>query len=172
MSPPSLVAMYRATRLRFGEGLESCNVNGPRNIRPVLFRHFSLLIIRNRSWKCPNEGKQFYTAICVTPKRCDSCALGKRTVSCRNLCDAESLCSAAAKRARVVGKKRALIFQPPKNNYTKSWLNGPKTPEKCFWMPQTSTFSYAVAATGLLLPGSCFTPPPPKKKLWLQITIG
>ena len=41
--------------------------------------------------KVPERG-QFHAAIRVTPKRCDSYAqgaLGKRTVSQRNLCDAE-----------------------------------------------------------------------------------
>ena len=61
---PSLVALYRAMRLRFGYGFESCDANGPRNVkntnlakhRPICFPHFSLLAVRNRSWKCLNEG--------------------------------------------------------------------------------------------------------------------
>ena len=45
--------------------------------------------------KVPKRG-QFHAAIRVTPKRCDSCVhwqvtLGKRTVSRRNLCNAEWL---------------------------------------------------------------------------------
>ena len=31
--PDSLVALYRAMRLRFGYGFESCDANGPRNVR-------------------------------------------------------------------------------------------------------------------------------------------
>ena len=59
-----LVALYRAMRLRFGYGFESCEANGPRNVkntniakhRPIFFPHFSLLVVRNWSWKCLNEG--------------------------------------------------------------------------------------------------------------------
>ena len=48
-----LVALYRAMRLRFGYGFESCDANGPRNVkntniakhRPFFFPHFSLLAV-------------------------------------------------------------------------------------------------------------------------------
>ena len=53
-----------------------------------------LLVDRNESvLKVPRQG-QFHTAICLTLQRCDSCgqsALGTRTVSRRNFCDAELL---------------------------------------------------------------------------------
>ena len=74
-----------AIRLRFGHGFELCDANSPRNaknsylcqslLRPQIARHhpkpqnfpktrrhrpvfprFSLLVVRNRSWKCLNEG--------------------------------------------------------------------------------------------------------------------
>ena len=53
----SLVALYRAIRLRFGYGFASCDANGPRNAkntnlaihRPVFFPHLSLLVVRNWS---------------------------------------------------------------------------------------------------------------------------
>ena len=59
-----LVALYRAMRLRFGYGFESCDANGLRNVKntnlwntgPLVFTHFSLLVVRNWSWKCRNEG--------------------------------------------------------------------------------------------------------------------
>ena len=59
-----LVALYRAMWLRFGYGFESCDANGPRNVkntnlakhRPVFLPHFSLLVVRNRSWEFLNEG--------------------------------------------------------------------------------------------------------------------
>ena len=52
-----LVALYRAMRLRFGYGFESCDANGPRNVkntnlathRAVFFPRFSLLEVRNWS---------------------------------------------------------------------------------------------------------------------------
>ena len=57
--------------------------------------------LRNKSSPCGQESVlkvpkrgQFRAAIRVTPKRCDACAqgaLGRRTVSWRNFCDAESL---------------------------------------------------------------------------------
>ena len=67
-------------------GFESCDANGPRNIKntnhakhsPVSFTHFSLLAVKNRSWKFLNEGK-----IHAAMKRIHSCAqgaLGRRTV--------------------------------------------------------------------------------------------
>ena len=53
----ALVALYRAMRLRFEYGFESCDANGPRNVkstniakhRPFYFPHFSLLVVRNWS---------------------------------------------------------------------------------------------------------------------------
>ena len=52
-----LVALYLAMRLRFGYGFESCDANGPRNVkntnpakhRAVFFPHFSLFLVRNWS---------------------------------------------------------------------------------------------------------------------------
>ena len=62
--PIALVAMYRAMRLWFGYGLKSCdaqwhcprNVNNQNLARQRPFSYFSLLVVRNRSWKSPNEG--------------------------------------------------------------------------------------------------------------------
>ena len=59
----SLAALYCAIRLLFGYGFESCDANSPRNVKsqnlakqsPVYFCHFSLLVVRNRSWKFQNE---------------------------------------------------------------------------------------------------------------------
>ena len=51
-----------------------------------------LVGVRNRFWKCPNKGN--FTLRFVWTKRCDSCAQGalrRRTVSQRNLYNAESL---------------------------------------------------------------------------------
>ena len=50
-----LVALYRVMQLRFGYGFESCEANGPRNIkstniakdRPIFFPHSSLVV---RNW--------------------------------------------------------------------------------------------------------------------------
>ena len=94
----SLVALHRAMRLRFGYRFESCDANGPRNVKntniakhkPIFFP--PLLLVGNKELvlKMPKRG-QFYS---VTRKRCDSCAqvaLGTRTVSRRNFWDAESL---------------------------------------------------------------------------------
>ena len=88
------MALYRAMRLRFGYGFESCDANGPRNVkntnvakhRPVSLP--PLLLVGNKELvlKVPKRG-QFHAAIRVTRKRCDSCgqvALGTQTVSRRN----------------------------------------------------------------------------------------
>ena len=53
----TLVALYRAMRLRCGYGFESCDANGPRNVkntnpakhRAVFFPHFSLFLVRHWS---------------------------------------------------------------------------------------------------------------------------
>ena len=52
-------------------GFESCDANGPRNVkntniakhRAFFFSPCSLLVVRNRSWKCLNEGN--FTLRCV-----------------------------------------------------------------------------------------------------------
>ena len=88
-------------RLRFGYGFESCDANGPRNVkntnlakhRPVFLPPLLLVGSKELVLKVPRRG-QFHAAIRVTIWRCDSCAqgaLGRRTVSRRNFCDAESL---------------------------------------------------------------------------------
>ena len=97
----SLVALYRAIRLRIGYDFESCHASGKRNIkntnsatrRPVFFPPLLLVGSQESVLKVPKPG-QFHAEIRETMKRCDSCAqgaLGRRTVSRRNLCDAESL---------------------------------------------------------------------------------
>ena len=90
-----LVALYRAMRLRFGYGFESCDANDPRNVkntylakkhRPVFLPPLLLVGSRELVLKVPKQG-QFHAAIRVTRKRCDSwaeVALGTRTVSRRN----------------------------------------------------------------------------------------
>ena len=90
----TLVALYRAMRLRFGYGFESCDANGPRNgkntylakHRPVFLPPLLLVGSKELVLKVPKRG-QFHAAIRVTRKRCDSCAqvaLGTRKVSRRN----------------------------------------------------------------------------------------
>ena len=90
----SLVALYRAMQLRFGYGFESCDANGPRNVkntnlakhRPIFLPPLRLVGSKELVLKVPKRG-QFHAAIRVTRKRCDSCAqvaLGTRTVSRRN----------------------------------------------------------------------------------------
>ena len=90
----NLVALYRAMRLRFGYGFESCDANGPRNVkntylakhRPVFLPPLLLVGSKDLVLKVPKRG-QFHAAIRVTRKRCDSCAqvaLGTRKVSRRN----------------------------------------------------------------------------------------
>ena len=85
---------YRAMRLRFGYGFESCDANGPRNVkntylakhRPVFLPPLLLVGSKELVLKVPKRG-QFHAAIRVTRKRCDSCAqvaLGTRKVSRRN----------------------------------------------------------------------------------------
>ena len=89
-----LVALYRAMRLRCGYGFESCDANGPRNVkntniakhRPIFLPPLLLVGSKELVLKVPIRG-QFHTAIRVTRKRCDSCAQaaqGTRTVSRRN----------------------------------------------------------------------------------------
>ena len=89
-----LMALYRAMRLRFGYGFESCDANGPRNIknaniakhRPIFLPPLLLVGSKELVLKMPKRG-QFHAAIRVPRKRCDSCAqvaLGTRTVSRRN----------------------------------------------------------------------------------------
>ena len=90
----NLVALYRAMRLRFGYGFESCDANGPRNVkntniakhRPIFLPPLLLVGSKELVLKVPKRGP-FHAAIRVTRKRCDSCAqvaLGTRTVSRRN----------------------------------------------------------------------------------------
>ena len=98
----TLVALYRAMRLRSGYGFEStCDANGPWNVKntnPAKHRAVvlpPLLLVGNKELvlKVPKRG-QFHAAIRVTIWRCDLCAqgaLGRGTVSRRNFCDAESL---------------------------------------------------------------------------------
>ena len=92
--PPNLVALYRAMRLRFGYGFESCDANGPRSVkntnvakhRPIFLPPLLLVGSKELVLKVPKRG-QLHAAICVTRKRCDSCAqvaLGTRAVSRRN----------------------------------------------------------------------------------------
>ena len=89
-----LVALYRAMRLRRGYGFESCDANGPRNVkntniakhRPIFLLPLLLVGSKELVLKVPKRG-QFHAAIRVTRKRCDSCAQvaqGARTVSRRN----------------------------------------------------------------------------------------
>ena len=90
----NLVALYRAMRLRFGYGFESCDANGPRNVkttsgakhRPIFLPPLLLVGSKELVLKVPKRG-QFHAAIRVTRERCDSCAqvaLETRTVSRRN----------------------------------------------------------------------------------------
>ena len=99
--PRGLVALYHARRMRFGYGFESCDANGPRNVkstnpakhRPVFLPPLLLVGRKDVVLKVPKRG-QFHAAIRMAIWGCDSCAqgaLGRRTVSRRNFCDAESL---------------------------------------------------------------------------------
>ena len=77
----TLLALYRAMRLRCGYGFESCDANGPRNVKNTniakhrsIFLHPLLLVgSKELVLKVPKRG-QFHAAIRVTRKRCDSCA--------------------------------------------------------------------------------------------------
>ena len=68
-----LVALYRAMRLRFGYGFESCDANGPRNVKnPYLAKHRPvflppLLLVGSKELvlKVHKRG-QFHAAIRVT----------------------------------------------------------------------------------------------------------
>ena len=93
---PALVALYRAMRLRFGYGFESCDANGPRNVKDTnLAKHrpvflYPLLLVGSKE------------LVLEVPKPraiscCDSCdnltlrfvcqrKLGRGTVSRRNFC--------------------------------------------------------------------------------------
>ena len=78
-----LVALYRVIRLRFGYRFESCDANGPRNVKSTNLANtrarFSspISFVGNKKsvLKVPEWG-QFRGAIRVTPKCCDSCAQG------------------------------------------------------------------------------------------------
>ena len=67
------MALYRAMRLRFGYGFESCDASGARNVkntniakhRPIFFPHFSLVRSKELVSKVPRRG-QFHAAIRVT----------------------------------------------------------------------------------------------------------
>ena len=88
----SLVALYR---LRFGYRFESRDANGPPTSKTQTLRNKGLFfpILSVGSLESVLKG-QFHAAIRMITKRCDSCAqgaLGRRTVSRRNLCDAELL---------------------------------------------------------------------------------
>ena len=69
----SLVALYRAMRLRFGYGFESCDANGPRNgkntnlakHRPVFLPLLFLVASKELVLKVPKRG-QFHAAIRLT----------------------------------------------------------------------------------------------------------
>ena len=79
----SLVALYRAMRLRFGYGFESCDANSLRNVKttsPAKHRPSSLpplLLLGSKELvlKVPKQW-QCHAVIHVTTKRCDSCAQG------------------------------------------------------------------------------------------------
>ena len=68
-----LVALYRAMRLRFGYGFESCDANGPRIVkntnlakhRPVFLPPLLLVGSKELVLKVPKQG-QFHAAIRVT----------------------------------------------------------------------------------------------------------
>ena len=91
--------------LQFGYGFESCDENGPRNIknthlakqRPVSFPNFLLVGSQDSVLKVPKRG-QFHAAIRVTPTRLRAQsaqgALGRRTVLRWNFYDAEALAKA------------------------------------------------------------------------------
>ena len=65
--------LYREMRLRFGYGLESCDANGPRNVkstnlakhRPVFLHPLLLVGHKELVLKVPKRG-QFHAAIRVT----------------------------------------------------------------------------------------------------------
>ena len=72
----NLVALYRAIRLRFGYGFESCDANGPRKLRniqstnlakhrAVSFPPFLLVASKESVLTVPKRG-QFHAAIRVT----------------------------------------------------------------------------------------------------------
>ena len=97
--PLAFVALYPAIRVQFGHGFESCDANGPRNVRntnPAKQRQLLPIGSQESVLKVPKRGR-FHVAIRVTTKRCGSCAQGALgrwtswTVSRRNFCDAESL---------------------------------------------------------------------------------
>ena len=72
-----LVALYRAMQLRFGYGFESCDANGPRNVkntniakhRPSFLPPLLLVGSKELVLKVPKRG-QFHSAIRVTRKCC------------------------------------------------------------------------------------------------------
>ena len=76
----TLVALYRAMRLRFGYGFESCDANGPQNVkntniakhRPIFLPPLLLVGSKELVLKVPKRW-QFHAAIRVIRKRCDSC---------------------------------------------------------------------------------------------------
>ena len=89
-----VVALYRAMRLRFGYGFESCDANGPQNVkntniakhRPIFLPPLLFVGSKELVLKVPKR-RQSDAAIRVTRRRCDSCAqvaLGTQTVSRRN----------------------------------------------------------------------------------------
>ena len=69
----NLVALYRAMRLRFGYGFESCDANGPRNVknanpakhRPGFLPPLLLAGSKELVFKVSKRG-QFHAAIRVT----------------------------------------------------------------------------------------------------------
>ena len=78
----TLVELYRAMRLRFGYGFESCDANGPRNVKNTnpakqspFFSPTSPFGGQESVLKVPKRG-HFRAAICATTKRCESCAQG------------------------------------------------------------------------------------------------
>ena len=78
---PNLVALYRAMRLRFGYGFESCDANGPRNVKNTyLAKHRPVVLPPLVGGKAlvlkVSKRAQFHAAIRVTIRRCDSCAQG------------------------------------------------------------------------------------------------
>ena len=88
----TLVALHRAIRLWCGYGFESCNANGPRNVKthkPCETKTFFWLTLpddgKESVWKVPKRG-QFHAAIRVTISHCDSCtqrAPGRQMVPLR-----------------------------------------------------------------------------------------
>ena len=78
------MALYRAIRLQFGYGFESCDAHGPRrpktktlrNKGPFLFSPSLSVGAQKSVLKKRYRQGQFHAAIRVARKRCDSCVQG------------------------------------------------------------------------------------------------